>query len=66
MALRLGLGDDLAIRRVNHPDTVHERDLGHPVAIFRFDITLSQILRLMHMRIRVDHFEFFPHGRVAP
>jgi hypothetical protein len=60
--LRLGLGDNLAVGLVNHPNAIHERDLRHLIAERGFDVTFSQILRLMHMRIRIDHMEIFPHG----
>ena len=62
MALRLSLGNNLAVRFIDHPDAVHERNLRHPVAILGFDVTFPEILRLVHMRIRIDHFEPFPHG----
>jgi hypothetical protein len=59
--LDFGFRNKLPVWLVHHEGSVHERHCWNVIPVLRFDVAFPQILRFMHVRIRINDFEMLPH-----
>ena len=61
--MNFALGDEFPVGLVDHEISVDKRNFGGlGPGILGLDVAFPKILRLMHVRIGVNHFEVFPQN----